>query len=268
MLLHQRNNSKGNYNYNAYQYFNSHWAPHFHKNFELIYVHSGRLNLSLNGKFFCMEAGDYALILSNQIHSLYPAEPSSYWIAVFSEQYVPFFAKSAKNLQGNPIFRCSEEIHGMVLANLILQEGSLMMKKACFYAVCDQFMAQAELCERQGRADELIGRILDYIAENYRQPISLSTVAEIFGYEYHYLSRMLNKDYGIGFSHMVNEYRVDHALRLLEESDLSITEIAAESGFQSIRSFNHVFRSVTGHAPCEHVRNIRRRIEKDSSDMS
>ena len=113
-------------------------------------------------------------------------------------------------------------------------------------------MRQARLSERVGRNEELIGQILDYIAEHYRQPISLSSVAEAFGYEYHYLSRMLNKDYGISFSRMVNEYRIDHALRLLEETELSITEIASESGFQSIRSFNLSFKKYTGETPANY----------------
>lgn len=263
MLFHQEHNSKGNYNYNAFQYFNAHWAPHFHKNFEIIYVMDGQLGLSVNGNYFCMRRGDYALVLSNQIHSVTPESPCSYFIIVFSEQYVPLFAKSVKNMQAKrSVFRCPEEIDAFISSNLIVGDGSLMMKKACFYALCDQFMKQADLSEKVGRNDELIGKILDYIAEHYRQPLSLTSVAETFGYEYHYLSRMLNKDYGISFSRMVNEYRIDHALRLLEETELSITEIASESGFQSIRSFNHVFRSAVGHAPCEHTRNIRERIEQ------
>ena len=255
MLLHQENNSKGLYNYNAFQYFNSRWSSHFHKNFELIYLQSGSLSLMVSGNYYTMEEGSYALILSNQIHALSPIGSASYWIAVFSEQFVPLFSRMVENLQStSPIFRCEEEVHRMVYTHLILQEGSHLMKKACFYAVCDQFLQSGTLTERQNENDALICQILDYVAAHYRESLSLSEVAGAFGYEYHYLSRILNRGYGINFSRLVNEYRIDRALHLLEESDLPISQIAVESGFQSIRSFNHVFLASTGHSPSDHQR--------------
>ena len=39
----------------------------------------------------------------------------------------------------------------------------------------------------------IVGQMLDEIAEHYSENISLKTLAEKFGYEYHYLSRLLNK---------------------------------------------------------------------------
>ncbi|MBR2353998.1 MAG: helix-turn-helix transcriptional regulator [Clostridia bacterium] len=257
MLVHQEHNSKGYQTYNAFQYFNTRWAPHFHKNLELIYVQEGNLTLTVGGNNFNMTGGQYALILSNQIHSFYPNGSVSYWIAVFSSWYVPLFSHSVERLQGiTPVFSCDEEIHTMVKTHLIDGEGSLMMKKACLYAVCDQFQKKVPLVERQEKSEDLICRVLDYIAANYRQNLTLSQVADAFGYEYHYLSRILNQDYRINFSKLVNEYRIEHALHLLEETEYSITEIASESGFQSIRSFNHVFHQATGHAPSEHLRHF------------
>ena len=41
MIFHQPHNSKTNYNYNAFFYQKEKWDPHFHKNFEVIYVLEG-----------------------------------------------------------------------------------------------------------------------------------------------------------------------------------------------------------------------------------
>lgn len=250
MLLHQPWNSKGNYNYNAYIYTDTDWSPHFHKNFELIYILDGTLTLTVNKRSEQMQKGDYALILSNQIHSFEPAPSAKFWIAVFSEQFVPHFAKQIEQYEGEKsVFRCDPSVDAFVREQLIFSESSITMKKACFYAVCDQYAQQVELCERKTQNDELICRLLDYVSTHYREDLSLSDVAEKFGYEYHYLSRILNQGYHINFAGLVNEYRVDHAIRLLEQSDKSITDIAMESGFRSIRNFNYVFRSVTGTTP-------------------
>ena len=82
--------------------------------------------------------------------------------------------------------------------------------------------------------------------------ISLKAIARDFGYEYHYFSRLLSREYGISFKQLINNYRVESAVHLLESGEYSITEIAAKSGFQSIRSFNHVFKKHMGCAPKEY----------------
>lgn len=254
-IFHQKWNSKGNYNYNANTYFNTDWMPHFHKNFELIYVLDGKLLLTVNGNTELMEAGDYALILSNQVHSFQSEGRSNIWIAIFSEQFVPHFANYVEKSEGKrSVFRCEESVHAFVLENLLYAESSITMKKACFYALCDQYLRQIPLTERKSCNDDLICRVLDYVEEHYRENISLTSVADHFGYEYHYLSRILNQGYHIRFSTLVNEYRVDRAIRLLETTDKSITDVALESGFQSIRNFNHVFQSVTGNTPGNYLR--------------
>lgn len=253
MIYHQGHNSKGNYNYNAFIYSSMSWAPHFHKNFELIYLLEGRILLTVNGKSETMESGDCALILSHQIHSFEEQQPSRGLVVVFSEQFVPYFANRMEKSQGQrSVFRCDTEIDALLHAYLIrknAEQTSIAMKKSCFYALCDQFLQKVPIIERKDRNDDLICRIFDYISEHYTEDLTLASVAEHFGYEYHYLSRILNRGYHINFSHLLNEFRMDHALHLLESTDKSMTEIAMESGFRSIRNFNHVFREHTGASP-------------------
>lgn len=250
MIQHQKDNSRGNYNYNAYTYFNTDWSPHFHKNLELIYVLDGALEVTVNGNRETTSQGDFALILPNQIHSFSSVGHSNIWIAVFSEQFVSFFAKKTEGLEGDRcVFRCDDETHEFILRNLILTESSTVMKKACLYAVCDQYQKSISLSPRKKRNSDIICHLLDYVSEHYTEDLSLADVAAVFGYEYHYLSRLLNQGYQINFSHLVNEYRVDRAILLLQSTDKPITEIALESGFGSVRNFNYAFKSVTKVSP-------------------
>ena len=250
MIQHQANNSKGNYNYNIYTYFNVNWAPHMHSNFELIYVMSGEITLTVNGRKETVHEGAVALILANQIHSIVSAGPSYLCIAVFSETFIPHFANHYKNMIGtHSSFRLTPETDALLRKNLIYRDCSLMMKKACLYAVCDEYSRAVPTEERKSGDEELISRIMKYIEDHYKESITLSDIARLFGYEYHYLSRLLNKSYHISFSTVLNQYRVDNAVYLIKNSSLTITDIAAESGFSSIRNFNHAFRSITGVSP-------------------
>jgi AraC-like DNA-binding protein len=256
MIKHQFKNSRGNYNYNAYTYFGANWSAHFHSNFELIYVIDGSISLTVNGNTATASSGYYALILPNQIHSITPGERSKYWIAVFSEQYVPHFAAQLNGKQGSgSVFECDADTDAFIKSKLIYSEGSaVMIKKACFYAACDCFLRQISLVERAARRSELICDILDYVASHYTEKLTLSDVSTHFGYEPHYLSRLLNSNYQISFSGLVNEHRISHALRLLESTDLTMAEIAMQSGFSSIRNFNYAFKQVTGTPPSQYIK--------------
>ena len=251
--MHQGHNSYANFNYNAFTYCNQGWMPHFHKNFEVLCVLRGELSININDGVTVLHEGEYAMILSNQIHSFFADSDTMVWVAVFSEDFVPEFAAYVKEKQGrNQKFLPCEEVAELVREQLILGGASDMMRRSCLYAICDQFCAATELEARKNKNDQLICRILDYVEAHYMEPISLSGVAEAFGYEYHYLSRLLNRHYNIRFKNILNEYRVEAAAEQLEKGRSSITEIAMACGFQSIRSFNEVFYAMKGCTPREY----------------
>ena len=255
MIIHQPANSRGNYNYNSYTYANFGYPAHIHKNFELIYVIDKEVILTVNGRVEHVPAGAYALILPNQVHSIEYSKGARAWIAVFSTQFIPHFANRVENHEGVcSTFRCSDSVDEFLKENLIFSEGSITMKKACFYAACDQYLKCVPLQEKKAKNNELICNIIDYIENHFKEKLSLQSVSAEFGYEYHYVSRILNQQYNINFTNLVNEYRIDCAIDMLENTEKSITDIAMESGFQSLRNFNHVFKQITGKSPLEYIK--------------
>ena len=258
MPMYQGHNSYSNFNYNAYTYCNKGYMPHFHKNFEVICVLRGEMDLSVNDSVTHLNEGQYAMILSHQIHSFFADANTMVWVAVFSEDFVPEFASYIREKQGSTQrFVPDEEVSDMVLHQLILGNASDLMRRACLYALCDQFRAHVPMEPRKTKNDQLICRVLDYVEEHYREDISLRGVAEVFGYEYHYLSRLLNRHYNIRFKNVLNEYRTEAAASALESGEKSITDIAFSCGFQSIRSFNDVFFAMKGCTPGEYRSGIR-----------
>lgn len=82
---------------------------------------------------------------------------------------------------------------------------------------------------------------------------SRETVARKLGVNENYLSRMVNQLIGERFSDIVNRYRVEEAKqRLLAEAKTSVTTIAYEAGFNSIASFNRVFKEMVGRSPTQY----------------
>lgn len=250
MIFHQPSNSRGNFHYNALTYSNKEYAPHFHKNMELILLQRGTMQVTVNGVTRQLFAGQGAMILSNQIHSFIVPEGAVAWVTVFSEDYVPYFSSMIKTKQGNTfLFSPTPSVRALIECNLMSGDCSTLMRKACFYAVCDDYLHQVDLEPRQEKSSFLVGQLLDWIAKHYTEDISLRRAAEVFGYEYHYLSRLLNQNFAISFTGILAAYRVEHAAQLLKATDLTITQIAEQSGFQSIRGFNLSFKKITGKTP-------------------
>lgn len=81
-------------------------------------------------------------------------------------------------------------------------------------------------------------------------------MSERLGYNYYYLSKCFHKIFSMSFTDFLNSYRLDAALSMLTETDKDITDIALESGFQSIRSFNEFFKKNIGTTPAKYRKFI------------
>lgn len=256
MIFHQPHNSKSSYSYNAFFYTKEIWDFHFHKNLELIYVVKGSVKCLLNNTEYTLTEGDYGLCLPYEVHSYIPQDDTLYWVGVFSEDYVRLFANHIRGKQANGfVFKCPESTNNLLQSTLISENvPSIYVLKGCLYAVCDAFLHEVEFFENQGNKKTNISLIVQYISENHTKNITLKDIAKLLGYDYNYVSRFFHSTFNMSFTNFLNIYRLETAIKLLDETNKKITDIALESGFQSVRSFNNSFRLKFGISPSEYKR--------------
>ena len=95
--------------------------------------------------------------------------------------------------------------------------------------------------------------VTDYIKNNLTaDDLSQGTMAEMAGISRDYFSRIFKNVTGMNYNKWLNMIRLEKASELLTEEDRTLTEVAMLSGFQSIPSFNRVFREEKGMAPGEY----------------
>ncbi len=111
--------------------------------------------------------------------------------------------------------------------------------------------------EDKKQSDDRIGKMLDYIAENYKEDIKLEDLAEEFNFNYHYLSAYFSQHTKEGFSDYLNRIRIEAACELLKESDKLLSEISGEVGYSEHSYFCRVFKKVTGKTPSAYRRSIK-----------
>jgi AraC-like DNA-binding protein len=92
-------------------------------------------------------------------------------------------------------------------------------------------------------------RIQAFIDEQHAQPVGLRQCAEALGLSQATICRILRDHCGQGFTARLAARRLTNAERLLAEADLSMAEVAYQSGFGSVASFNRQFRQTHACSP-------------------
>jgi AraC-like DNA-binding protein len=159
------------------------------------------------------------------------------------EEFERFFGCSVS-------FGCQENIIEMKLSDLHLQVTTAddrllsLLRRYC-EDVLSRHAAQAPpLVERVERL------IADHLAHGEAR---LDTAATKLGMSSRTMSRKL-AELGTSFNGIVGSLRKDLARRYLQESNLSLTEIAFLLGYTEISTFSHAFKRWTGKSPAAYRR--------------
>jgi len=254
MIFHQPWNSVSAKNYNSRIYSDDIWDYHFHKNFEVIYVIKGNVFCSINSIEKLLSVGQFGMCLPNEIHSYRPQKGSLYWVGVFSADYVRSFANSVEGMCGDDfVFSCSESVTEFLKANLITEEvPNQFLLKACLYGLCAEYCKTVNFSEKDKNKTRNIEIITDFVAQHHTENISLSDIAKLLGYDYNYVSRYFKTVFNMSFKEFLTIHRLETALKLMEEGNKKIVDIAYESGFQSVRTFNECFKQHFNMNPSEY----------------
>lgn len=105
--------------------------------------------------------------------------------------------------------------------------------------------------------DMKMQEMLDYIAEHYRDDLDLANLANVFNFNYSYLSSYFNTKMGEGFSEYLNRIRIGHACRYLEKGESSIASVSSLVGYSDQSYFCRVFKKITGVTPSAYRRGQR-----------
>ncbi|BCH19105.1 GlxA family transcriptional regulator [Mesorhizobium sp. L-2-11] len=100
---------------------------------------------------------------------------------------------------------------------------------------------RSSAAERFGTHHPALLTILEKMEAAIEQPLSRDAMAKVAGVSVRHLNRLFADHLEIGFLEAYRNVRLDHARRLLEQSPLSVSEIAFATGFSSAGHFSKVF---------------------------
>ncbi|SNR63597.1 helix-turn-helix domain-containing protein [Hymenobacter mucosus] len=109
---------------------------------------------------------------------------------------------------------------------------------------------------RQGKEQQRLSRVYQYIEQHYhRASLSVQEVAEVAYLSVPAFCRYFRQMTRLTLTDFLQDFRVSHACRLLlEEEELSVTEVCYATGFNNVSHFNKTFRRHTNQSPTEYRR--------------
>ena len=103
-----------------------------------------------------------------------------------------------------------------------------------------------------------IYKVQQYIQEHYREELSLKTLSEVVCVSPHYFSAYFKAETGQNYKAYLTQVRMEHAMRLVLNTDLKTYELAEQVGYNNVRRFVDAFRATYGMSPadCRKLRKI------------
>jgi transcriptional regulator GlxA family with amidase domain len=129
-----------------------------------------------------------------------------------------------------------EQDHGYDLSVAV---SDMMVYAGAREASVDQ---RISLQSRTGMRNPHVARAIEIMRNSLEEPVSPQTIANTLGISVRQLERLFGRYFNTSPSRYYMELRLDRARNLLLQTEMSVTEIAIASGFQSVGHFTRLYR--------------------------
>ncbi|MBQ9802018.1 MAG: helix-turn-helix transcriptional regulator [Clostridia bacterium] len=248
-----------------------HMELHWHREFEVLRVASGELELFLDNTRYLLSAGDMAFITSGMLHRATPHD-AVYECVVFdlnmlcrhgsgriTGYILPLLSEGASVV---PLADASHTVLGEAVERFftcIKESGPYFELRAYAAAAETVYLLYTEgrvsLPRKNlhmGHRKTVITALLQWIEENYTEKFTLAELAAVANTSEKYLCRFFKEYTGSTPFDYVNRLRVERACVALTQSDLNVTEVAFGCGFNDAAYFCKIFKRYQGMTPREY----------------
>ncbi|MGM0602510.1 MAG: AraC family transcriptional regulator [Bacillota bacterium] len=109
--------------------------------------------------------------------------------------------------------------------------------------------------KEKGKNEGRLQKIIAYIDDNYKENITLNEIAETLYISKYYLSHFFKDKTGFTIIEFLNNKRIIEAQKMLKNTNLNVTDIAMNVGFNTLNHFERTFKNINGITPTQY-RNI------------
>lgn len=249
------------------------FPPHWHLPGEIIAPLENTYQVCVGGDTLTLQPGDILIISAAELHSIQAPPTGSRYILNFDpnqfEQipdltflfsmlrpYCLLEVKKAPQL-AKQLFSLLEQIEGEYFSDNSYRDGAIYAHLLSFFVQLGRHTMsknkfQGATQSKQQEYNELFISVCGYINKHCTENLTLERMAEYAGFSKYHFCRLFREFTGTTFHDYLVNSRILWAENLLVDSSISITEISMRSGFNSLATFNRIFKSQLGCTPSEY----------------
>lgn len=250
--------------------------PHRHNEVELNFVERGAITYLFGGTPLTLTAGRLTLFWAAAPHRIVDLAPTTTlcWLtiplAVFLHWRLPA-ALTDRVLYGRPVAEASGEATQPALDEVLVRrwlddvrdagdEGAERRRIALLEVEARLRRMALSLAAEAADAPDITAPVAGgthtkaegmahFIAAHHARELSVADVARAVGLHPNYAMSVFRQAFGMSVVAYLTHYRIADAQRLLATTDLSVLDVAMESGFGSLSRFYAAFRALCGQTP-------------------
>ena len=246
---------------------------HWHDELEIIYVKSGFLTVNISGENYIGKPGDAFVVSPGNLHFMGSQTGTvDYFTFLFPLKYIAFRTDdmlddklieplNSGHLMISPEIKDTvkeqcEQLAGVYAAEIDESESKItgqIKKKIILLQFIHELWKKGFIVENDTTGRNTVEKeMVSYIQQNYTGKILLREFGEQFHLSEKYISRYFKDHFHITLSQYVTYLRLEHAKQMLQETDISVTEVAMQSGYQNISYFIRSFKKMYGVSPLKY----------------
>lgn len=253
---------------------------HEHTFFEIIYVYDGSCKQNISNNTVTLTTGDICiippgikhdisvfddsviincLIRKSSLHNIFfnflnnPNILSAFFLNnIYSESgnsYIIFHTGSDFEIKRGFLYTYWESINKTLYYDQMISYTLLLI----FGLLIRLYEKSVELPVFTTKTDVQRFALLQYIQDNYSK-VTLDDIAARFSYTPEYTSKLIKKTTGLTFTQIVQQIRIEKAQVLLHDTNLTISNIANEVGYDNTEHFIRTFKNRLHMTPTEYRR--------------
>ena len=246
---------------------------HWHDEFEIIYVKSGFLTVSISGENYIGKPGDAFVVSPGNLHFMGSQTGNvDYFTFLFPLKYISFRTDdilddklleplNSGHLIINPEIedtvkeQCEQlvEIYGAKKEESQSKITAQIKTKIILLQFILELWKRGFIVENDTSGKNTVEKeMVSYIQQNFTGKILLKEFGEQFHLSEKYISRYFKEHFHITISQYVTYLRLEHAKHLLQDTDIPVTEVAMQSGYQNVSYFIRSFKKMYGMSPLKY----------------
>ncbi len=226
---------------------------HLHTQLELVAVREGALQVLFGAGARTLRPGDLAVFFPNTVHGYRQTGAGVIQMLICGTRYAGDFEGALSRSHPDCPVLQSAALHPdipLALEALAVEPEGSPARALWLQLLLCRALSAMPLSKNNERTDfDLTHRVLSYLSQFYRTPLSLEELARAVNASKYQLSRFFSGKLKTSFRDYVNQMRIRDAQRALRVTDLPVTQICFDCGFESQRTFNRAFLSQCGMTP-------------------